>query len=201
MANASCRFLGSRPSDVLAFRIPRLALALGYPLKKVLHALIAERCPSILHDHGIWMPSNYYVAVAARNQGIPLLIHLHGMLEPWALQYRVWRKRIALRLYQRGILETATLFFATANQEVESIRRFGLKQPIAVIPNGVETELFRSAGSYVPKAAGSDRIVLFLGRRSSRSRGCLNLIEAWGKLRPVGWRLRLAGPDERRRSC
>ena len=60
------------------------------------------------------------------------------MLEPWALDYRASKKQLAMWLYQRSDLEAVRLFFATAHAEMESLRRLGLKQPIAIIPNGVD---------------------------------------------------------------
>ena len=148
-----------------------------------------------VHDHGIWLPSNHYVAAVARKYDIPLVIHPRGMLESWALQDRGWKKQIALRLYQQRNLERAVLFFATAQQEAESIRRLGLKQPIAVIPNGVEVTLSHSGDRGLLRVGMGDRIVLFLSRIHPK-KGLINVIEAWGQLRPAGWRLWLAGPDE-----
>jgi hypothetical protein len=58
-------------------------------------------------------------------------------LEPWALVWRSRKKNLALWAYQRRDLESAAVLFATAEQEAEAFRRFGLRQPIAVIPNGV----------------------------------------------------------------
>jgi len=101
----------SRVNRRLAYSHSGLKLKTGWPLKRLLNTVICEGMPTLLHDHGLWLPSNHYVAVVARKYGIPLLIHPRGMLEPWALQHRGWKKRLALWLYQRRDLETAALFF------------------------------------------------------------------------------------------
>ncbi|NCC35105.1 MAG: hypothetical protein EOM24_24300, partial [Chloroflexia bacterium] len=114
------------------------SLRLGLSGRRALQRALAQKAPQILHSNGIWHPLNHWCARAARRHGIPLVIHPRGMLEPWALGWRATKKRLALGLYQRRELESAALLVATAEQEAENLRRFGLRQPIAVIPNGVD---------------------------------------------------------------
>lgn len=118
------------------------------------------------------------------------------MLEPWALEHRGWRKRLALGLYQRADLDTAALLFATADQEAENIRSLGFRQPIAIVPNGVEMGLLGTCVSTKMKVHESDiRTVLFLSRIHPK-KGLLNLIKVGADCVPPNWRLCLAGPDE-----
>lgn len=186
---------GSSVDQRLAPSGSSFALKSGRPLKRLLDMVIERSKPELLHDHGIWMPSNHCVAVAARRFGIPLVLHPHGMLEPWALQHRGWKKRLALRLYQRGDLEIAALLFATAEQEAENIRQLGFRQPIAIIPNGVKFTDPPLDGMLRKDEPQGPRTVLFLSRIHPK-KGLLNLLEAWSRVQPVGWRLRLAGPDD-----
>lgn len=165
---------------------------LRLPFRRALGRALSASAPSILHDHGIWLPPNHYVATIARRREIPLVIHPRGMLEPWALTHRGWKKRLALRLYQRRNLELAALFFVTAEQELESLRALGLKQPVAIVPNGVDLPPPPLA---VERKAGLPRNLVFLGRIHPK-KGLLDLVEAWSRVRPADWRLRFAGPDE-----
>lgn len=184
----------SRVDRQLIYSYSKLALKTGWPLKYLLDSIILKAKPALLHNHGLWTSGNYHIASAAQRFQIPLVIHPHGMLEPWALQYRGWKKRWALRLYQRRNLEMAALLFATAEQEAESIRKLGLRQPIAVIPNGIKSMpiLNKTLGE---RLRSEPRMALFLGRIHP-IKGLLNLVEAWGRIRPAHWRLYLAGPDE-----
>ncbi len=170
-----------------------LALRLGLPLCRLLRQEVQRSPPVLLHDHGIWSPANHYAAITARKLNVPFLVHPRGLLEPWALEYRGWKKRLALRLYQRRDLESAALLFATAEQEAESIRRLGLRQPVAVIPNGIQTDLEET--DKPSRMSRHVRNALFLSRIHSK-KGLINLIQAWGRLRPMNWRLCIAGPDE-----
>jgi glycosyltransferase involved in cell wall biosynthesis len=85
----------------------------------------------------------------------------------------------------------ATLFVATAEQEAETIRRVGLRQPIAIIPNGIQIPIRKHR---IVKASET-RYALFLSRIHP-VKGLLNLIAAWDRVRPKGWRMIVAGPDE-----
>lgn len=173
----------------------KLALKLGIPLIRTLRREVRRASPALLHDHGIWMPANHSAAAFARSQNIPLLIHPRGMLEPWALDFRSWKKRLALKFYQRYDLESAVLLFATAEKEAHSIRRIGLRQPIAIIPNGVDLPFMGSYDSMQRWRSCRKRNALFLSRIHP-IKGLLNLVEAWGRVRPERWRLQIAGPDE-----
>lgn len=169
------------------------ALKLGLPVRGQLDVIARSSPPQLIHGHGIWLPVNHWTARVACRQGVPLIIQPRGMLEPWALSHKAWKKQLAMLLYQRRDLQTARLFVATAESEYESIRQTGTRQPVAVIPNGVDLP----AASVVRpvRDPASPRTVLFLSRMHPK-KGLLNLLQAWGRVAPMGWRLKLAGPDE-----
>ena len=175
----------------------RIAINIGWPFTQTLRKLIKQKTPSLLHDHGIWLPSNHSAASIARELGIPFVVHPRGMLEPWALNHRAWKKRLAMLFFQRRDLETASLFVATAPQEVESIRRLGLRQPVAVVPNGVDlpTLAMEKDRNESHHRSPTTRNLVFMSRIHP-IKGLINLIDAWARLQPSGWKLRIAGPDE-----
>jgi len=117
------------------------------------------------------------------------------MLEPWALGHKVWKKRVGMALFQRNDLDAARVLIATSSQECESIRKLGLRQPVAVIPNGVDLAVPQRVGNEPPRRPERVRSVLFLSRIHPK-KGLLNLMHAWARLAPRGWHLRIAGPDE-----
>lgn len=146
---------------------------------------------NIIHNHGIWLWVNHMASSVARNTGTPLVVSPRGMLEPWSMDYKKTKKNAAWRLYQKRDLDTANVLHATAVQEAENLRRLGFKQPIAVIPNGVDQPLLKMD----VKTRDTRRTVLFLSRIHPK-KGLINLVEAWSRVRPKGWRVRIAGPDE-----
>ena len=150
----------------------------------------AQQQPDIIHLHGVWTPSLAIAARMAIKRKIPYVISPHGCYEPWALNQKRFKKALALMTYQGMVNRAAAMFFATAPQEAESIRRLRLSQPIAVIPNGVDIGSPPTRGSYDGK-----RVILFLSRIHPK-KGLLDLVEAWAKVRDPNWRIVIAGPDE-----
>lgn len=167
------------------------ALRLGWPLRHALHNLIKDREFSLIQNHGLWLPVNHWVSRFAHKHRIALIAQPHGMLEPWAMNHKAWKKRLAWNLYQCRDLESAAVLHATAEQEAESFRQLGLRPPIAIIPNGTDLPEWRDRA--YPK--GTPRKMLFLSRIHP-VKGLLNLVQAWQIVKPTGWKMIIAGPDE-----
>ncbi|MDB4875812.1 MAG: glycosyl transferase group 1 [Gemmatimonadetes bacterium] len=146
----------------------------------------------LVHDNGVWLQTNHASARAARDLSLPLVVSPRGMLEPWSLRHRAWKKRIAWPVFQRNDLRGASLLHATSDLEAASLRALGLGVPIAVVPNGVDLPATRPRETKIDTA---ERIVLFLSRIHPK-KGLLDLVAAWAALRPSGWRVIVAGPDE-----
>lgn len=172
-----------------------LSIKFGLSGYNSLRTAFGRHLPEILHTNGIWHPFGHWCARAAHRHRVPLIIQPHGMLEPWALGWHSRRKQLALRLYQRGDLESASLLVATAEPEAEHFRRIGLRQPIAVIPNGVDLEIKVNSAAAFTKKRSAYRKALFLSRVHPK-KGLRNLLLAWAKIQPQGWLLQIAGPDE-----
>jgi len=171
------------------------ALRFALPIRGELCRMTRVQRPAILHSHGLWAPASHWAALAARRHRIPLVVHPRGMLEPWALEHKAWKKRLGMALFQRRDLNATDILIATAWQELESIRKLGLRQPVAIIPNGVEFMSPYITGRPPQPPHERVRNILFLSRVHP-VKGLLNLVQAWARLAPHGWRLRIAGPDE-----
>lgn len=186
--------VGEVDRRVPASSSPR-AIRFALPIRQELRQTLRERRPSVVHSHGLWNPANHWASRAARRHGIPLVVHPRGMLEPWALQHKAWKKRVGMALFQRQDLETASVLIATSPLEYENIRKLGLRQPIALIPNGVALASTRDVEHEPHRYRERTRNVLFLSRVHPK-KGLLNLVQAWSRLALRNWRLRLAGPNE-----
>jgi glycosyltransferase involved in cell wall biosynthesis len=165
----------------------------------------ASRC-SLIHSHGLWTHPGIIARRTAARARLPLVVSPHGMLEPWALRNSAWKKRVAAAFFEKRNLRRAACLHALCNAEVSSFRGYGLKNPVAVIPNGVElpaeTELFQHAllAQTIPGTKGR-RIALFLSRIHEK-KGLPHLLRAWRTGRDsfaagTEWALVIAGPDER----
>ncbi|MFH0725698.1 MAG: glycosyltransferase [Pseudomonadota bacterium] len=159
--------------------------------KTVLRERIQSMAPDVIHAHSLWTTCIHAASVSARRSGIPIVISTHGCLEPWAIGYRAWKKKLALALYQRRDLNRAAGFHATAVQEAMQLREFGLWQPIAVIPVGV----CLPAPFQKEPHLGRPRTALFLSRIHPK-KGLIKLLDVWAELKPDSWELVLAGNDD-----
>lgn len=155
-----------------------------------IHKLCNKNKVNIIHIHGMWNPVLAVAAVVSKVNKLPLILSPHGCMEPVALRYKFYKKWLALRTYQGIVLRSVSLFVATAEQEKESIRRLDYKQPIAVIPNGVDvTDVVVSTEEKRPKT------ILFLSRLHP-NKGLEDLVESWFRVRKVGWTIIIAGDGD-----
>lgn len=158
----------------------------------------------LTHVHGMWM----YPSLANRLQahdGRPYVISPHGMLDPWAVANAGWKKRIALLLYERAHLNGAGCLHALCESELRSIRAFGQKNPVCVVPNGVDLAGNEPVHDGTPDWSASvppgARVLLFLGRLHPK-KNLPALLRAWALLRQrkvpgaADWHLVIAGWDQ-----
>lgn len=174
---------------------PLNSLRFGVPFYKHLRDIVNSQEKLIIHNHGLWAPANHWAAHLSRSNNIPMVSQPHGMLEPWSLSQKVWKKRVALMLFQRTDLTTAKALIATSSEEYENLRQLGLKQPIAVIPNGVRIDVPTDISLDQRLPIKKIKTALFLSRVHQK-KGLSNLIRAWAQIRSLDWKLQIAGPDE-----
>jgi len=150
----------------------------------------------VVHGQGLWDASSVAMAMLAYDSTVPMVVSPRGMLEPWAIAHRRTKKTIAWHLWQKGVLQSAALLHATSAQEAASIRAMGLRNPIAVIPNGVDIPTTTAADVALSRHAGRDsRRCVYLSRIHEK-KGLPLLLRAWSALRPPGWTLDIAGFGE-----
>lgn len=156
-----------------------------------LYKNLRQECKNaqIVQTNSLWQFSNFIHEYARRGTNAKSVIVPRGTLSPYALSLSPKKKRIVLALGQRTALKKADLFIATCHKEYLDIRNFGLKQPVAVIPNGLDLPQLED----VEKR----KTVIFLGR-IHKVKGVDILIEAWKKIEKdptfKNWNLVIAGP-------
>lgn len=193
---------GLQPSDFKTFHHVGPALLSYAPqMEWAVKTNIGGRF-DVIHQHGVWTGLSR-VANSYRNVNRkPVIITPHGSLEAWALRRSSWKKHLALWAYERRNLQQAACLHALAESEAVSFRRFGLRNPIAVIPNGIAEEWLNSSGDGAAfrarfNIAHDTRILLFLGRITPK-KGLPMLITAMSATRDrlTGWQLIIAGGSE-----
>lgn len=144
-----------------------------------LRAHLSNADHDILHLHGLWTYPSVAVDRWRRATRRPTVISPHGMLDAWALANSAWKKRLVRWLFEDRNLADAACLHALNAAEARAIRSLGLRNPIAVIPNGVHLPagLGVKGASSMPGGAAR-RTLLFLGRLHAK-KGLREAIEAW----------------------
>lgn len=165
---------------------------------------LSALAPDLVHTHGIW---TYLSVVTTRwsksNGGViprPYLVSTHGMLDPWALRNSRWKKILAGFAFERRHLENAACIHAFNQAEAAAIRAFGLRNPICIIPNGVEVPTSNAANGEPPwttHMVSGRKVLLYLGRLHPK-KGLRILLRGWKKAfkRERDWILVIAGWDQ-----
>lgn len=161
----------------------------------------ARESADIVHGNGLWMFPNLYARRAAVGAGVPLVISPRGMLDAWSLGRSAVKKALAWRAFEQANLNAAALFHATSEAEAVALRALGMRQPIAVIANGVampEPGKAQDRGLLELRFPGlrGKRWLLFLSRLHPK-KGVSELLDAWKSIEASypEWHLVLAGPD------
>lgn len=160
---------------------------------RVLARVFTEERPDLVHDNGLWLTLNHKIATYSSRNNVPRILSPRGTLDTWAINFRSWKKRIALALYQKKDLACVHCFHAASASEAHNIRKLGFQQPIALIPNGVPMP--PDLAKFSAEDSSQKRVALFLGRVHP-IKNLPSLLHAWAKVRPSNWILRIVGSDE-----
>ncbi|MHB9024883.1 MAG: glycosyltransferase [Armatimonadota bacterium] len=156
----------------------------------------------LLHLHSLWTACSALSLHWRQRYHRPTIITPHGSLTPRALRRSVLRKRLSWWAYEARNFRAASCFHALSMTELTDIRDFGIRAPIAVIPNGISEEWLASTGVGARfreafAIAADQRLLLFLSRITP-IKGLPLFLRAMAACRQAlrDWLLVLAGPDE-----
>lgn len=177
--------------------VPLLS-TLGY--SRDIHNLIEEYQPDIIHSQGLWMyHSAAVLRYKKRHPEVKVIVQPHGMLDPWAVRNSGWKKRIVGYWYEYENLRRADCIHALCQSEADAIREFGLKNQIAIIPNGIDLPGC-SLDEIIARRqnTGGRKTLLFIGRIHPK-KGLREFIEALAILKcrlpdlVNEWHVKIAG--------
>jgi len=155
----------------------------------------------LVHIHTIFCYPTLPAYWACQFHQIPYIMTPHGMLEPWALAYKSWKKTPYFELIEKPALQRASAIQMLASTEANNVEQLELKSPLVIIPNGVYPEDFQDLPSseifyqQFPETRHK-KLILFLGRIDPK-KGLDLLAIAFEKIHAQfpETHLVLAGPD------
>lgn len=130
----------------------------------------------VYHTNGLWMDVNHATCAIARSKRKPYVITPHGMLYREALRRSRWKKLPLEWMCFRHDIMNASCIHVTCQREMEEVRLYGYRGPVAVIGNPVEvppyleeinTECISAAGK-ADNTSDNRRTIGFLGRLHPR---------------------------------
>lgn len=183
------------PVEVTTFH-PVGPSSFGYSSE--IRSALERQSPDVMHVHGLWMYHSWACQRFSQATRTPYVVSPHGMLDPWALRQARWKKRVAGWLFARRCFDQASCLHALNESERQSMRAFGCKRPICVIPNGISLPAENASSIGVTPwqdRVGGRKTMLYIGRIHAK-KGLMNLLEAWSKLAPSQrseWLLQIVG--------
>jgi len=162
---------------------------------------LREQCAGtyvdVIHNHGMWQMNSVYPAWACMNTNVKLIYSPRGTFSCWAMRHGSFAKKLFWPLFQLKALRSAHCFHATAESEYHDIRRLGFRQPVAVIPIGIDL-----ARIQISKGFQRTRTLLFLGRIHP-VKGLDILLPAWQAVQDhyPEWVLKIVGSDDGYHGC
>jgi len=182
---------------------PSCAHAVGYSADLRRHLEPLVRGADLVHIHSNWTFPVWWGCHVAARCGKPVIWTPHGCLEPVRLRHGAWKKRLAGLCCDNRYLRRAACLHATSTAELDGLRAYGLRNPVAVIPVGADfAALDARPGDPGPALLGEacrgKRILLFMSRVHPL-KGLDWLVAAWAQVadRFTEWQLVIVGPDER----
>lgn len=156
---------------------------------------------SILHVHSLWNGVCFQSYRASLSKCIPVVVSVRGNLYPWNLERSKNKKKLAMFLFQKSLFDNASCIHATDINEVKAIRDLGVSSPIALIPNGIDSDEFennfidKNKACSISGLSPNRRYILFMSRVDPK-KGVEFLIDAFHQVCKVNddWDLVIAGP-------
>ena len=147
----------------------------------------------------LWLWNCAQAAKYCIHAGIPYMIAPRGAMNDVAMNVSSLKKSIAKHWFANRFIKAASCFQALTSKEYEAIRAFGIKQPIAIIPNGISIpENKFSIKKQLPVELQNKKIMLFLGRLNP-IKNIENLLKGWANKKgddKGNWHLVVAGSGD-----
>ncbi len=150
--------------------------------------------------HTYWSYSNKFIVASCIKYNIPYLITIHGVFNKEALKISNWKKKFANHFFLNLALKNAKCIQALNTTEYEVIRSLGIKNPIAIIENGISIPDHSN-----PKKVSSEFEAHFNGRKNALYLGRIHpikgierLLHSWINVvnNESDWQLIIAGDGD-----
>jgi glycosyltransferase involved in cell wall biosynthesis len=156
----------------------------------------------VVHIHGIWMWIQWAAARKSLKAGIPIVLTVHGMLEPWIWNRQAWPQRLKKQIYWRSIafptFQSIRVAHALTRKEADHIHKLLPDATIEIIPHSLDLKTIDACQRNLSVTRVDERpYILFVGRLHP-VKGVHLLIQAFSQLPKNDFIVKIAGPTQAR---
>lgn len=177
------------PNDLVPDEYSNLILQFS-GLTDILNKSEITPSDTIFVSHGCWQfPSR--VGFKAATKGFKWVLVPQGMLEPWSMQQKRWKKLLYFNLFEKRYIKKASAIRAVSIPEKENLKKL-LGREVIHIANGIQA-------LPVDVIKSSLKISFLFMARLHHKKGVVPLIEAWissSLYNQENTELLIAGPDD-----
>lgn len=145
---------------------------------------------TLIVSHGCWQWPTKLAAIG-KNLGYSWIYTPHGMLEPWSMQQKWWKKKLYFLLIEGRLAQKADWVRAVGKPESENLRKLFPK--VNHVPNGIYDQDLQA-----PEGKPEPPVFLYLARLHHKKNPVL-LAQAWISIpneERKGSELWIAGTDD-----
>ena len=133
--------------------------------------------PNIVHIHGCWKIHLLIIFIISKFRNIKVVISPHGMIDPFSISQKKYKKKIAWFLYQKLIFLSSNLIIVNSNKEKKNLKSIIKKNiNIRVISHGVNI-----LNNFSIKKKNFKTIKFVYFSRIHHSKNLHNLVKIWCK--------------------
>ncbi len=145
----------------------------------------------VIHYFGGWDYFHVKVFLACLLYKKKYILTPMGIFEPWSLEQKKFKKKLALTFYQKTILNRSDVIHVTSKIESENLKTITNNPNIKIIAHGIDKCVDYSEKKFFVNT--KKRAIFF--SRLHKKKGIMNLVKAWKKINPTDWELHIYGPD------
>ena len=130
----------------------------------------------LVHIHGCWSLIHLLTFVISKIYKKKIYFSPHGMLMPHALKIKKLKKQIALKIYQKKILNHCDKIVVNSNLEKKFLKKLSNNKNISIIPHGIDINQ-----KHFFKRNKNEKVKFFFYSRIHPIKGLFQLVNIWSK--------------------
>jgi glycosyltransferase involved in cell wall biosynthesis len=148
----------------------------------------------ICHFFGGWTYFYIKTSLLAFKLGKKVIFCPFGIFEPYSMQQKKIKKKVAWFLYQESILKKANIVHCTSKAEEKNLLRINPHFKTIVLPHGIEDKFIKKITKKNPYKSKLKKALFF--SRVHPKKGLDELLKAWIEIDNKNWTLDIIGPYE-----